>query len=540
MAYATLSEKQKERVAPVVPIWAHSDYDHWSVEWAIIRDCFMGERLIKEKTECYLPRMDGMDKNDYKAYLDRATFYNMTARTVTGLLGQLFRRAPVLSGIPDRITAGMKHIWKDGSSFEMGMKAAAHEVIEVGRHGVLVDLPTEGGNGVPYFAPYLAENIIDWKTDIDPNGRTRVTEVWLREIREDIDIVNGLKHYRAEYRALKLESTGPAGRMEYRQYVYTKPDADADITSEPSAIIEPMRRGQMLDFIPFVFFGPFSNNPDIEKPPLIDIAQMNLSHYRSYAHLEHGRFFTGLPVYYCPVSSNDGNGEYTIGPSVVWEVENGQKPGILEFNGQGLKHLENALDQKEQHVAALGGKLLGIRGQAVSESDNQVMIQERNEQAVLLNISLAMDRGASNLLAWWAWWQDVPMEEAEEIDVEFNKEFLLTQIGARELRAVAGMYKDGHIPIEVLYDYLRRAEVVPEWMDMDEFQRLLDTVASFPNNPDIEAKQEGFPDKKTQLDEQRADKDARLNAQIQRLQGLMGQNQSPATPPNPQGGGNAT
>jgi hypothetical protein len=78
----------------------------------------------------------------------------------------------------------------------------------------------------------------------------------------------------------------------------------------------------------------------------------------------------------------------------------------------------------------------------------------------------------------------------------------------RELRAIHAMYLDGLLPIDVLYEYLRKSEVIPDYMDMDEFKKLLDKMEQFPNQPDAEARKEGFPDKKTQLEKEQAEDEA--------------------------------
>ncbi|WP_410176762.1 DUF4055 domain-containing protein [Sinorhizobium medicae] len=153
---------------------------------------------------------------------------------------------------------------------------------------------------------------------------------------------------------------------------------------------------------------------------------------RSYAHLEHGRFYTGLPVYYVSKGTGEGKGEYTIGASVVWEIGAGENAGIIEFNGNGLKFLENAIATKEAHISTLGGRLIGVTTSSVSESDNQVSMKDRNEQALLLNVSMALDEGFTQVLQWWASWQDVQTSEAEEISIEFNKDLMLKEAAARE------------------------------------------------------------------------------------------------------------
>ena len=254
---------------------------------------------------------------------------------------------------------------------------------------------------------------------------------------------------------------------------------------------------------------------------LLDIADLNISHYQSYAHLEHGRFYTGLPVFYAPVgASGSGKGSYTVGPSVVWEVESGQnnKPGILEFNGHGLKFLENALDQKEQHIASLGGRMMGVRPIATAESDNALKLKERNEQATLLDISTSLTDGLSILLRYWAVWQDVDETTAQDIICDINKDFLFDNIGAREFRAIHAMYKDGVLPVEVLYEYMRRSDVIPDWMKIEEFKKLLENVNSFPGQPDAEARLiHGYPNKQSQINDQSKNRELDIEEDAQAL-----------------------
>lgn len=512
----------------------HPEVDYWRHEWEMIRDAVLGEKAIKDKAETYLPKLDSMTAEEYRAFLDRGVFFNMTGRTVTGLVGKLFRRPPVLTGLPDRLTEGTKTITKDGQSLHMLANTVAREVFTMGRYGVLLDMDPTGAKP-PYLTGYLAENIVDWQTST-LDGREVLTEVVLREIRlEDRPpTASGLRlasarRYFASYRVLRLEPESETNlRMIYRQYVFTQDGANASISAVPSEVYTPTFRGRPFEFIPFMFFGPQTNLPEIEKSPINDIVRLNISHYRSYAQLEHGRFYTALPVFYVPVKANQEKAEYTIGPSVVWLVDEGQKPGLLEFNGQGLKFLENALTTKEAQAAALGGRLMGVTQESTAESDNAVKIKEANEQALLLNVAQTLSDGISKLLRWWAMWQDVDDAEQSGMTYEVSRDFIFDQMAAREFRAIHAMYKDGVIPIEVVYDYLRRAEVIPDWLDMEEFKELLDKSESFPGQVDILAKQKGMPNAQTEVDLEEAEKDREHERDLERLRGMQRQSARPA------------
>lgn len=490
---------------PSAPSWAHPDYLYYFEEWQKLRDAAQGERAIKDKAQVYLKCRSGMDDETYEVFLQNATYYNMTARTIGALVGTIFKRNPVVSNLPEKLTKKLKTITRKAKSMRTFSRICAQEVLHMGRYGVLVD---RDNTGDPYLTGYITESIVDWDFEtID--SRERLKRVVLLEVQMvDLKIGRGKamrtsRQYAPMYRELILEDGV------YKQNIYRRVDQygqPAANLTDPDETIIPTNRGQTFDYIPFVIISA-DGNSESPRSPTQDIVDMNLSHYRSYAELEHGRFFTGNPVFYVSKGAQEGAGEYTIGSSVVWEVGDGQSAGIIEYNGHGLNSLENAISTKEAHIATLGGRLIGVASQSVSESDNQLQMKDRNEQALLLNVSLAMDEGLSLALQWWAEWMDTPSATAAQIEIEFNKEFLLKESGAREFRAIQQMYDDGLLPVDVVYDYLLRADVIPDYLTFDEFKKLLESKNSFPNNPDVAATQEGFPDAKTKVELEHAQND---------------------------------
>lgn len=493
------------------PSWAHPDVLYYAPDWKKLRDTYDGERAVKD-ANTYIKQPSGMDDDLFATYIDNATYYNMTARTVGALVGTVFKRNPIISNLPEKLVEKLKKISIRGQTFRTFSKNAAKEIIHMGRYGILVDRTASGD---PYLTGYVTEAILDWDVKIIGDRET-LTRVVLMEVQVVETPQNGgtyTRQYAPKYRELVLENGV------YKQKIYkTFPEGTqtpSPVKAQPDEVIIPTNRGKTFNYIPFVILGQDSNSFDIERSPMQDIADMNISHYRSYAQLEHGRFFTGTPVYWVSKNDQEGAGEYQLGASTVWEVGAGQKAGLMEFNGHGLGSLEKALNQKEAHIATLGGRVIGVDAQATSESDNQLAMKDRNESAMLLNVTLSMDEGFTKVIQWWALWQDVAEATTKTITVEFNKEFLIKEVAAREFRAIHQMYKDGVLPIEVVYDYLKRADVIPDWLELAEFKNLLDSSNSFPNTPDIEAMREGYPDAKTKISVEESEKDRILEKDLE-------------------------
>lgn len=482
------------RASPVL----HPDYTYWSPHWEMIRDAEIGEIEVKRKGEKYLPRQVTHDQNQYRSYLKRAVFYNMTSRTLNALYGTVFRRAPKIGGLNKKLKEASKKITKEGMSLHLLTKTLVKEVLAVGRFGMLVDANPDG-RGNPYIACYTAENILDWQmAEID--GRWTLSKVTLREIHYDRDSHWSPYEYRARFRVLVLEYNEEEDNYAYVQYVYSDSDNAAgqipDIDQPADQVIVPTVRGEPLNYIPFKVIGPFTNSPDVQRPPILDIVTLNFSHYMSYAQLEQALFYTGSPVFTVQQADGTDPGEYQVGPDIVWVLGEGETASLLEFNGRGLQHLENVLRSKEGQIASIGGRMMPGSSRGAAESDNSLLMQERNEQTLLLNIADTVDEGVTEVLQWWGDWNNASQVTVANIIFEINRDFLIREAGAREFRAIHQMYADGVVPLEVVYEYLRKSDVIPEWMDEIEYKKLLSDSKQFPNMVDVLAKMQMFPDAK--------------------------------------------
>ncbi len=491
----------------------HPDYRYYKTDWDMIRDCIAGSRRIKEKGEIYLPSLGEGGKEDYETYKKRAVFTNLTSRTIGGWLGTVFRRPIKVDGIADTKRKRLDEITADGTSANAYAKKLLQELLAIGRIGVLVDRDPLGRN-VSYAATYLAENILSWRTKM-VDGKLVLTYVLLREIvearaylddpgqakSEAVQKAVGAERatvLRPRYRVCRLDDNG-----NYVQDIYAFEDTTNSRTPNGFKLVEgnimPLWNGSPFKEIPFWIAGPNGLDFNVQKAPAYDIAEINIAHYKTSAQLEHGRFFTALPVYYVQQApGSDEESEYTIGPSVVWEVPADAKPGILEYYGNGLKTLADSLVEKETHIEQLGGRIAGA-GARVQGSDNADVFaaKQSNETSTLLAATDAVGDLLTKVIRFMMKWENI--DGADKVVVRLNQDFKLQSVGARELRAVALLYQSGILPVDDLYRVLQESEYIGEEVTLDAFKKKLDDLAQFPNQPDVAAMHEGYPDAATKF-----------------------------------------
>ena len=454
--------------------------------WATLRDCYDGEKVIKEAGEQYLPKLSAHSPDEYKTYKHRAYFYNAVRRTHRGLHGSLFRK-PVEFSTPAGMGAKLNicNITQDGQSFQAFMRILGHELLLTGRFGILADFKADQANS-PYLAGYLAENIYAWrlKTFEDREIVDRVVLLESEVVPTEYGATTQLL-----IRVLRLDpSSNGSGKMVYSQTIIRPNPTDPKSTPTRQNIAVNIR-GRTLDYIPFVFFNAMDLRAECGPPPLEDIASINVSHFQSTAHLEHGRFYAGMPTYVTAGSGANklpglpegltNTNPLTVGPSFVWELEENAKAWLLEFTGHGLTFLENAVDSKQLQMQSLGGRLISSTRRAAAMSDEAWQLLETGDEATLMDVAQVCDEGVTKALAYLGdILGEIPADSVHvpskhKILVEFNKEFVRSELTARELRALQALAERGHIPQDVMYYALREVGVIPIEYSLDDFTALL-------------------------------------------------------------------
>ena len=433
----------------------HPDYTANLPKWQRCRDCREGGDAVKAQGTKYLPALESgaLDRARYHAYLSKAVFYNATARTVAGLAGTVFRKPPTVVAHAD-VNDQLADVTLTHVPFTSFALTAFEEILTTGRCGILVDMPDAlAGNAPdgarPYWVPYRAEQIINWRTTT-LHGRQMLSLVVLREAVERADAVDEFVPTRAiEYRVLRLTPDG------YEVQRFRQVGQETERVEPVGPPTFPTRRGERLPFIPFMVVGPTSLTPDVALPPLLDLVDINLSHYRTSADLEHGRHYTALPTpYVCGVPVTT---QLEIGSGSAWIFSDPQaRAGMLEFTGTGLAALVTAMDSKERQMAILGARMLEADKTAVESADT-LRTKQNGEQSVLRTMAGTLSRVLTMMLRVHAWWLMLERPD-EECHVALNTEFTSMRMTGPEAAALVTLWQAGGISFDTLYWNLERGE----------------------------------------------------------------------------------
>lgn len=460
----------------------HSDYMSYEDQWTKIRDVIEGQEAVKDKGQKYLPKLGGQDGSQYDAYKKRALFFNMTGRTLDGYQGMIFRKPPTME-VPDELEEIQDNISLENETIKGFGKRLVRETIATGRPGILVDFPrvdpesstTEAEarrNGeFPYLTLYETEEIRNWYVDRE-NGDTKLKSLILHEDLENQEGYFG-GDTMEQYRLLEINDEGI-----YVQHIWRRSvsDDDKDGWHKVEEVV-PRMGGDPLEEIPFFFSGINNTTSRLPKPPLIDLANVNLSHYRSQADLEHGAHFTALPSITVTGADPDELA-ITVGPESANILENEDASvEMLEYTGKGLEQLQDVINSKEEMMSDLGARLV-MNEENAQDAEGTVRLKQSGENSVIANIADTAGMSYTEALKFAARWISGGSNEEPEVNVSFNKDLLPFPMDHNMLKALMQMHQQNKITWETLINNLKRGEIVEEGKSVEDIKSQLESEAT--------------------------------------------------------------
>ena len=457
----------------------HQLYAEFKEDWEQVRDCVNGNRAIKKRKEKYLPMLSGQSPDDYDRYIKKVKFFGATGRTLDGLHGNIFRKAPEESEeVSETFKESLKNVDLMGTNIEQFVSDVVQDCLQTNWGGVLVDYPKNEeaksladaeAKGLKWYLKYYpAESVINWKYETI-GGRTLLSMVVLVEYYTEQ--MPGDKFSTEPYIKWRVLYLDPVTKK-YKQEVYDERES-LTVPTESEIIIK--MNGEEMDEIPF--FPLPANNP--EKSMLYDLAMLNLQHYVDTADYNNGKHYTSIPT---PVAIglSPELDEQTQKPKPLFiggnqfqffPNENGV-PGtdvkFLEFTGHGMKALADGINHLESQMAILGAHIIAAEKRGV-ESPEALRIHRIGENGVLATFTRNISNSITMALRKKGEGDGEDIKKLEKWAINFNTDYDLSKDDGKSLAVLLSGRVSGEIPRMSLYLGLKAINLIPEQWDFEDF-----------------------------------------------------------------------
>jgi hypothetical protein len=358
------------------------------------------------------------------------------------LAGMLTRKPVRLEDVSDVVTEQLFDVDLQGNDLNVWTYETARKCIRYGHVGVLVDAPKAGDNGRPYYVTFTPREILGWRTEI-ADGKQKLTMVRLME---KITVPDGLY-----------------GEKQVQQVRVLTPGAFEIHQKDEKGEFRLVDEGRTsLSEIPFAVA--YSNRVGVleSRPPLADIAELNLKAYQVQSDLDNQLHISAVPmlaIYGFPQSAE----EISAGPGEALALPAEARSEYIEPSGNSYNAQFQRLDQIAQQINELG--LAAVLGQKLSAETAEAKRIDRSQgDSTMMVIAQQMQDLIDNCLTFHAQF----MQQQQAGSSFINRDFLATRLEPQEIQALLQLYTAGTITQETLLNQLSAGEVLGDEFDVEE------------------------------------------------------------------------
>ena len=421
-------------------------------DWSVMAAVTKGTNYIRDLSETYLPQEPREDDDAYATRVDRSVLSPYTSRLIETAAGAILRKPIHIKGDPYWLELA-KDIDGIGSNINEYARRALVSSLTYGHSAILVDYPTAMGarnlaeeraqGRRPYFVHIDAPQSWGWRKE---PGTNRLLQVRIHDY--DVRPLNEFGEEQVE----EMRVIYP-GRYD----LYTLGRSTETVSLDETG-------GYSLDEIPLVPI--YSNRRDvlISQPPLLDIANLNITHYQRQADLIHALHIAAMPTLVLE-GWDDTTGSATMGVNYAIAMQPGNKAYYVQADATSFDAQMQELQSLEGQMSTLGvTKLFGQK--FVAESAEAKRIDQAQSNSVLSIISQELESCLNQAFAFAA--QYVGIEPPE---IKIDRDFDYYRLIGQDISVLAQLNQMGKISDEMLLEVLRRGEILPDDTNIEEAAR---------------------------------------------------------------------
>jgi hypothetical protein len=431
-----LAQRQVTQVSDPNTAWYAQE-----AHWILIEDLMGGTYSMRKKHRRYLPQEPRELDESYDNRLARSVCPPYYQRLERMLAGMLTRKPVRLEDTSDVITEQLFDVDMQGNDLNVWTYETARKLVRYGHVGTLVDAPTDGGR--PYWCTYTPRQILGWRTELK-DGQQALS---MLRLSETVTVPDG--EY-GEKSVQQIRLLTPGGYQLHQK----GDDGEFRITDEGTT---------SLSEIPFSVA--YSNRVGYfeSRPPLEDIAELNLKVYQVQSDLDNQLHISAVPMlafFGFPSAAE----EVSAGPGEAIAFPAEGKAEYIEPKGTSFDYQFRRLEQIAAQINELG--LSAVLGQKLSAETAEAKRIDRSQgDSTMMVIAQNVQDMIDNCLQYHAQYLG---QAAAAGSCFVNRDFIGARLEPQEIQSLLQLYTAGTITQETLLRQLSDGEVLGDDFNVDE------------------------------------------------------------------------
>lgn len=431
--------------------------------WEIMKAVTLGTEYLRENSEAFLPIEPREDYTAYLARVNRAVFSPFSQRLVRAAAGLILRKPISLVGDPYWTDIFSKDVDGCGSDLDEYARRLLLCSLTYGHCHTLVDFPAPTAarslaeerelNRRPYWIEIDPENIYGWRLDREVNYGNLV-QVRIKEKAVVPDGEFGEKVYD------QIRVIEPGQYRIYRQVETKKamqggfPYPNAFDATDATSDYELVESGDYsLGQIPLVTTYAGKIDTLTSKPPLLDIAYLNLAHFQRQADLIHSLHIASQPILVLE-GWDDQTKDVATSVNYAMATQPGNKVYYVEPAANAFEAQSNEIRELQMQMATLGISTLSQQ-KFVAESADARRLDRVDTNSMLSMVSLDLEQSLQKAFDLAADYVGIAPPE-----VTISRDFDIDRLIGQDVTALTALFEQGVLGRDEFRQILVQGEIL--------------------------------------------------------------------------------
>jgi hypothetical protein len=365
-----------------------SDWDAMMLDLDLIHDLMGGTRQMRQAGLKWLPREQAESWEAWRLRLNRTVLFNGLSRTIQAMAGHALCGEVRLDRADEKIVEICRNIDGQGLSLSGLAMGMIQLLLRDGTAHLVVDQPEQGGR--PYVVLVEAAEVIGRRKC---GTRGQVDQVRIRQM---------VDQAKEDFTTVRIEQ------------VRVFEDGGFSLWQQHDNKWVVAKSGSMgIDQIPVVTVEVGTPIRGVIKPPLMDLAWLNLAHWQSSSDQRHILHIARVPILF---SRGMGHldGPMDIGPNrLIIADDPSADIKFVEHSGAAIAAGRQDLIDLEEKMAVMGLDLMAIRPGHPTATGK--IIDQAHYNATLQSVIDSLKDGLNEMLRLVALWLDIPESKVGEV-----------------------------------------------------------------------------------------------------------------------------